>query len=128
PISARLWTKPAIGVIGFDAPTVALSSNTLIPKTTAKLSMRIAPGQEPAAALSALRANLEANAPFGARVTVRDGELGKPFQAPADSAAMRAARSAFATAWGVDPVDIGIGGSIPFIADLLEVYPDAAIL
>lgn len=128
PISARLWTKPAIGVIGFDAPTVALSSNTLIPKTTAKLSMRIAPGQDPAAALAALRAHLEANAPFGARVTVRDGELGKPFQAPADSAAMRAARSAFATAWGVDPVDIGIGGSIPFIADLLEVYPDAAIL
>lgn len=128
PITARLWTKPAIGVIGFDAPTVALSSNTLIPKTTAKLSMRIAPGQEPAQALAALRSHLEANAPFGARVTVRDGELGKPFQAPADSAAMAAARTAFSQAWGTDPVDIGIGGSIPFIADLLEVYPDAAIL
>lgn len=128
PISARLWTKPAIGVIGFDAPTVALSSNTLIPKTTAKLSMRIAPGQEPEAALAALRAHLEAHAPFGAKVTVRDGELGKPFQAPADSQAMQAARAAFAQAWGVDPVDIGIGGSIPFIADLLAVYPDAAIL
>lgn len=128
PISARLWTKPAIGVIGFDAPTVALSSNTIIHKATAKISMRIAPGQEPAAALDALRSHLEANAPFGAAVTVRDGEMGKPFQAPADSDAMRAARSAFAQAWGVDPVDIGIGGSIPFIADLLEVYPDAAIL
>lgn len=41
---------------------------------------------------------------------------------------MRAARQAFADAWGTEPVDIGIGGSIPFIADLLEVYPDAAIL
>ncbi len=128
PISARLWTKPAIGVIGIDGPTVALSSNTMIPKSTAKLSMRIAPGQDPRAALDALRTHLEASAPFGARVTVRDGELGKPFQAPADSAAMRAARAAFAQAWGTDPVDIGIGGSIPFIADLLEVYPDAAIL
>jgi acetylornithine deacetylase/succinyl-diaminopimelate desuccinylase-like protein len=128
PITARLWTRPTIAVIGFDAPRVATASNTITPRATAKLSMRIAPGQDPAAALAALRAHLEGHAPFGARVTVRDGELGKPFQAPADSAAMQAARQAFADAWGTEPVDIGVGGSIPFIADLLEVYPDAAIL
>ncbi|GIG36667.1 dipeptidase [Cellulomonas pakistanensis] len=128
PLTARLWARPTIAVIGLDAPRVATASNTIAPKATAKLSMRIAPGQDPAAALAALRAHLEGHAPFGARVTVRDGELGKPFQAPADSAAMQAARAAFADAWGTEPVDIGIGGSIPFIADLLEVYPDAAIL
>lgn len=128
PISSRLWTKPTIAVIGLDAPRVATASNTITPKATAKLSLRIAPGQDPAAALEALRSHLLSNAPFGARVTVNDGELGKAFQAPADSEAMRAARQAFADAWGTEPVDIGIGGSIPFIADLLEVYPDAAIL
>ncbi|TKR23715.1 dipeptidase [Cellulomonas hominis] len=128
PLTARLWTRPTIAVIGLDAPRVATASNTIAPRATAKLSMRIAPGQDPAAALAALRAHVEGHAPFGARVTVRDGELGKPFQAPADSAAMQAARAAFADAWGTEPVDIGIGGSIPFIADLLEVYPDAAIL
>ena len=64
----------------------------------------------------------------GVRVTVTDGELGKPFQAPADSAAMRAARQAFEQAWGTPPVDIGVGGSIPFIADLLGEFPDASIL
>ena len=41
---------------------------------------------------------------------------------------MQAARWAFAQSWGTEPVDIGVGGSIPFIADLLEVFPDAAIL
>jgi acetylornithine deacetylase/succinyl-diaminopimelate desuccinylase-like protein len=128
PITARLWTRPTIAVIGLDAPRVATASNTIAPKATAKLSMRIAPGQDPAAALAALRAHLEGHAPFGARVTVRDGELGKPFQAPADNPAMQAARGAFADAWGTEPVDIGVGGSIPFIADLLDVYPDAAIL
>ncbi|HWS57989.1 MAG TPA: dipeptidase, partial [Actinotalea sp.] len=76
----------------------------------------------------ALRAHLEANAPFGARVTVNDGELGKAFAAPADTPAMRVARGAFTDAWGTPPVDIGVGGSIPFIADLLEVFPEAAIL
>jgi acetylornithine deacetylase/succinyl-diaminopimelate desuccinylase-like protein len=128
PITARLWTRPAIGVIGFDAPRVASASNTITPRASAKLSVRIAPGQDPAEAMAALRAHLEGHAPFGARVTVTDGEKGKPFQAPADSTAMQAARWAFARSWGTEPVDIGVGGSIPFIADLLEVYPDAAIL
>ena len=41
---------------------------------------------------------------------------------------MDVARAAFATAWGRPAVDVGMGGSIPFIADLLEVSPDAAIL
>lgn len=127
-ITGRLWTKPAISVIGMDVTTVATASNTIAPAATAKLSMRIAPGQDPVAAATALRAHLESHAPLGARVTVRDGELGKPFQAPGDSAAMRTARQAFADAWGTAPVDIGVGGSIPFIADLLEVFPDAAIL
>nr|WP_237843668.1 dipeptidase [Cellulosimicrobium cellulans] len=127
-IAGRLWTKPAIAVIGLDAPSVAHASNTLTPRATAKLSVRLAPGQDPAAAMAALRAHLESSAPLGAHVTVRDGEQGKPFLAPGDSDAMRAARWAFATSWGTDPVDIGVGGSIPFIADLLEVFPDAAIL
>jgi acetylornithine deacetylase/succinyl-diaminopimelate desuccinylase-like protein len=127
-LTGRMWTKPAISVIGIDATSVARSSNTIAPSARAKLSLRIPPGQDPAAAAAALRAHLEGNAPFGARVTVQDGDLGKAFQAPADSSAMRAARAAFADAWGTEPVDIGIGGSIPFIADLLEVYPDAAIL
>ncbi|WP_426308874.1 dipeptidase [Cellulosimicrobium sp. E-16] len=127
-IAGRLWTKPAIAVIGLDAPSVAHASNTLTPRATAKLSVRLAPGQDPAVAMAALRTHLESSAPLGAHVTVRDGEQGKPFLAPGDSEAMRAARWAFATSWGTDPVDIGVGGSIPFIADLLEVFPDAAIL
>ncbi|MBD8077549.1 M20/M25/M40 family metallo-hydrolase [Cellulosimicrobium arenosum] len=127
-IAGRLWTKPAISVIGLDAPSVAHASNTLAPRATAKISVRIAPGQDPATAMAALRTHLETRAPSSARVTVRDGEQGKPFLAPADSAAMQAARWAFATSWGTEPVDIGIGGSIPFIADLLEVFPGASIL
>jgi acetylornithine deacetylase/succinyl-diaminopimelate desuccinylase-like protein len=127
-ISGRLWAKPALSVIGIDATSVAHASNTIAARAAAKLSLRIAPGQDPEAADIALRAHLEANAPFGAKVTWRPGEKGKAFLAPADSAAMRAARSAFAAAWGTDPVDIGVGGSIPFIADLLEFFPDAAVL
>ena len=40
----RLWTKPAIATIGFDATRTADASNTLIPTVKAKLSVRLAPG------------------------------------------------------------------------------------
>jgi acetylornithine deacetylase/succinyl-diaminopimelate desuccinylase-like protein len=39
-----------------------------------------------------------------------------------------AARSAIRQAWGVDAVDMGMGGSIPFIAEFAAAFPDAAIL
>src|SRR5690606_5345001 len=127
-ITGRLWTKPAISVIGIDATPVAEASNTLAPTARAKLSLRVPPGQEPAAAAAALRRRLESHAPFWAHVTVHDGEQGRPFRARTQAPAARVARRAFADAWGTEPVDIGVGGSIPFIADLLEIYPDAEIL
>ncbi|MBX9246695.1 dipeptidase [Actinotalea ferrariae] len=127
-LTGRLWTKPALSVIGIDATSVAQASNTIAPSARAKLSLRIAPGQDPQAAYDALREHLVGHAPFGAQVTVELGELGKAFRAPADSPAMQVARRAFEDAWGTPPVDIGVGGSIPFIADLLEVFPDASIL
>lgn len=127
-VSGRLWTKPALSVIGMDVTSVAQASNTIAPSCTAKISLRLAPGQDPAAADAALAAHVARHAPFGAQVTWRSGEQGKPFLAPGDTPAMRAARAAFTEAWGTAPVDVGVGGSIPFIADLLEVFPDAAIL
>lgn len=127
-VSGRLWAKPALSVIGMDVTSVAAASNTIAPSCTAKVSLRLAPGQDPAAADEALVAHVAKHAPFGAQVTWRSGEQGKPFLAPGDTAAMRAGRAAFTEAWGTAPVDVGVGGSIPFIADLLEVFPDAAIL
>lgn len=128
PITARLWTRPALGVIGLDAPRVATASNTIAPRASALLSLRVPPGQDPDAALSALERHVREHAPFGAPVTFTRVDSGRPFQAPADSAAMRTARWALGEAWGTEPADIGIGGSIPFIAELLEVFPDAEIL
>src|SRR5699024_1482161 len=52
----------------------------------------------------------------------------KPYQARQDAPAMALARQALQTAWGAEAVDTGLGGSIPFIADLLEVFPEAEVL
>src|SRR5215212_7756648 len=68
-IVERLWCKPAISVIALDAPTVAQASNTLIPTARAKISLRVAPGDDASRALAALIKHLEDHVPWGAQLT-----------------------------------------------------------
>ncbi|MBA2697541.1 MAG: dipeptidase [Nocardioidaceae bacterium] len=125
----RLWTKPAISIIALDATRVADASNTLIPVARAKISMRIAPGDDARTALGKLQVHLRSHAPYAAQLTFSDDDLGEPFAVNATGPAYDAARAAFREAWdGADPVDVGVGGSIPFIAEFAEMFPDAAIL
>ncbi len=127
-LASRLWTKPALALIGFDSTTVSNRSNTIQPSCRAALSLRIAPGDDPARAFAALEAHLVANAPFGAEVTVILGELGNAFKSASESDAMRLARWAMSEAWGTASVETGIGGSIPFISDLAREFPEAEVL
>lgn len=125
---SRIWTKPSITTIGIDAPTVATSSNTLVPTAAAKISMRLAPDENDLEAFELLRAHLVEHTPWGAKVEVTLDDRGLGFSADAQGPVYDQARAAFHDAWGVEPVDIGVGGSIPFVAAFAEQFPDAAIL
>ena len=127
-LASRLWTQPAITVIGLDIPDVAVSSNTLQSSLRAKLSIRLAPGDTPASAVRVVEEHLRANLPFGAQLRIGETEGGSPWRADEADPVVRTARQALTDAWGTESVTMGIGGSIPFIADLLEVFPDASIL
>ncbi|MCV7173338.1 dipeptidase [Mycobacterium manitobense] len=124
----RLWAKPAITVIGIDTTPIDKASNTLIPRARAKVSMRVAPGGDARAHLDALTRHLEAHVPWGAHVTVTPGDVGQPYAIDAAGPVYEAARAAFREAWGSEPVDMGMGGSIPFIAEFAAAFPSAAIL
>ncbi|OBH50691.1 dipeptidase [Mycobacterium sp. E2479] len=124
----RLWAKPAITVIGIDTTPIEKASNTLIPRARAKISMRVAPGGDAAAHLDALTAHLQQHAPWGAHVSVFPGDVGEPYAIDATGSVYDAARAAFRQGWGTDPIDMGMGGSIPFIAEFAEVFPEAKIL
>ncbi|MBP1821803.1 dipeptidase [Mycobacterium sp. OAE908] len=127
-VPQRLWAKPAITVIGIDTTSIDKSSNTLIPRARAKVSMRVAPGGDAKEHLAALTRHLEQHAPWGAQVTVIPGDLGQPYAIDASGPVYDAARAAFRRAWGNEPVDTGVGGSIPFIAEFAEAFPSAKIL
>ena len=75
-----------------------------------------------------LRAHLEQHAPWGAHVTVTPGDVGQPYAIDATGPVYDAARAAFRQAWGTEPIDMGMGGSIPFIAEFAAAFPKAAIL
>ncbi len=127
-IADRLWNKPAVSVLGVDATPTAEAANVIVDSARAKVSMRLAPGQNPRAAMDALTSHLRSNAPFGARVSVTEGAVAAPSEMDTAASGYDAARSAFSEAFGTPPVELGLGGTIPFIADISEVFPGAAVL
>ncbi|MDN5896356.1 MAG: M20/M25/M40 family metallo-hydrolase, partial [Nocardioides sp.] len=125
----RLWTKPSLSITGLDAPKVDGASNTLVAAARAKISLRIAPGDTSANAVECLRSHVEKNVPWGAEHSLTVVDTGEATQIDATGPAYDVARQAFTQAWdGTAPVDMGVGGSIPFIAAFLEAFPQASVL
>ena len=128
PLVDRLWAKPAVTVLAIDTTRIADASNTLLATAKAKVSVRLAPGDDAKSAMDRLVEHLTTRAPFGARVTVTPISYGEPFKIDARGPRYDAARAAFQEAWGRAPVDMGVGGTIPFVAEFAEAFPEAAIL
>jgi cysteinylglycine-S-conjugate dipeptidase len=127
-IADRLYGKPSINVIGIDAPQVDGAANALIPKARARISVRLAPGQEPDDAMRAVQAHLEAAAPWKVRVKVTPGTTGDGFLAKTGGPAYAAAAEAMKEAYGKDVVHYGEGGSIPLVAAFLAAIPGAEMI
>jgi acetylornithine deacetylase/succinyl-diaminopimelate desuccinylase-like protein len=128
-LAERMWHGPAIAVLGIDAPAVAQSSNVLLPRARAAVSMRLAPGEDTGAARTALTDHLRAHVPWGAQVEIRPHSgVAEPFLLETTGSAYDAARAAFAEAYGNTVVETGVGGSIPFIAEFARTFPGAAVL
>ena len=115
-------------MIGIDAPAVDGAANALIPRARARVSVRLAPGQEPADAQKAVKDHLEAAAPWDVKVRVTPGTTGEGFLAKTDGPAYAAAAEAMAAAYGKDVVRYGEGGSIPLVAAFLDAIPGAEMI
>src|SRR6266542_944993 len=127
-LTERMWTRPAISVLGIDAPRTPEASNQLVPMARAKVSMRIPPGQDPDEAMEGLVKHLESNVPWGAEAKiVREGS-GAPYSLRAEGPANEAMKRAMREAFGKAPVQMGAGGSIPFVAEFAKVFPDATLM
>jgi acetylornithine deacetylase/succinyl-diaminopimelate desuccinylase-like protein len=125
----RTW-RPALSVTGVEGmPALGSAGNVLRPFTAVKLSMRIPPRLEPKAAIQALKQTLEADPPYGARVTFEGEKASAGWDAPPlekwlEQATHEASRAFF----GKPFMAMGEGGTIPFMEMLGKRFPEAQFL
>jgi acetylornithine deacetylase/succinyl-diaminopimelate desuccinylase-like protein len=127
-LSDRIWMKPSVTVLGMDLPNTTEASNVLLPEIKAKLSMRIIPGSDGEAQLEALMTHLRNQRPWNAEVIVERVKVGHAFAVDESHPAIQAAKDALSSAYGAEVELIGSGASIPLVASLKKVAPNAAIL
>ena len=133
PVEALLnntW-RPALAVTGADGiPSLADGGNVLRPQTSVKLSLRLPPIVDAALAARRVKDVLEADPPYGARVTFTSGERpGSGWNAPPMADWLRGAVTRASDAYfGAPAMFDGLGGSIPFMSMLGERFPDAQFM
>jgi acetylornithine deacetylase/succinyl-diaminopimelate desuccinylase-like protein len=127
-ISERLWSKPAVAVLGIDAPRIVAASNQLVPKASAKVSLRLAPEEDARHAMDLLTGHLERRAPWGVEVDVTPGSSGQGMRVRTDGPGFAAMSRALENAFGREVVQSGSGGSVPLVPELAAALPDAEIL
>jgi acetylornithine deacetylase/succinyl-diaminopimelate desuccinylase-like protein len=125
-VLASTWGA-ALAVTGAEGlPPVADAGNVLRPRTAAKLSLRLPPTLDARAAAERLRALLEADPPYGARVAFTPASWSQGWDAPPTRPWLEASLArASAAHFGRPPMFAGVGGSIPFMSLLGARFPDA---
>jgi len=127
-LAQRVCGKPSITVTGMDVQPVEGAANAVVPRVRALLSTRVAPGQDCASAMAALKAHLEAVRPWNVRLSVDPTDPGEGFLAQTDGPAYTIAGSALEEAFGRDAKGFGEGGSIPLVTAFAAAVPQAEII
>jgi acetylornithine deacetylase/succinyl-diaminopimelate desuccinylase-like protein len=112
-----LWRQPAVTVLSTTFPRRDQHKNAVRGRASAVLSIRLAPGQDRSTMRALLEKELLRDPPGGVRVTLNDhGTGGDSWLYAPKGPAFAAADRAYEATWGRPLMQIGIGGSIPFVA------------
>jgi acetylornithine deacetylase/succinyl-diaminopimelate desuccinylase-like protein len=127
-IASRLYSKPAVSVVGIDAPEVATAPNAIVPSARAKISVRIPAGIDAQRATELLEAHVMRNAPFGVTVEFEPGPPANGAAVHVGGPGYEAFSRAMEFAYGRTSTQQGAGGAVPFVANLLEALPQLEVL
>jgi acetylornithine deacetylase/succinyl-diaminopimelate desuccinylase-like protein len=125
----RNW-RPALSVTGAGGiPAIRDAGNVLRPGTSLKLSLRLPPTLHGEEALRELKALLETDPPYGARIRFNADTSASGWNAPPtapwlERSLERASRNTF----GASCMHMGEGGTIPFMGMLGERFPQAQFM
>jgi acetylornithine deacetylase/succinyl-diaminopimelate desuccinylase-like protein len=125
----RTWTPTLSVTCAEGFPALQDAGNVLRPYTAFKLSLRLPPLVDAAAAVQELKALLEDNAPYQAKVTFEPGGAASGWNAPATTAWFEQALDAASLAHFGAPVGyIGQGGTIPLMNMLSQGFPRSQMM
>jgi acetylornithine deacetylase/succinyl-diaminopimelate desuccinylase-like protein len=117
----RQWTRPTLEVNGMWGGYEGPGQKTVIPtEARAKITCRLVPNQDPGDIVALVERHLRAHVPAGTRLTISPGDHGaRPYSIAADHFALRAAEAALQTVYGVQPLIVRMGGTVP-ISELFK--------
>jgi len=115
--NVRRWARPTFDVNGLTSGHQGEGGKTIIPSfASAKLSFRLAPGQDPDKVAAAVSQHLHQHLPAGVTLSIEPGHGAPAMISSTTSPFITAAKAAIEEAFGVAPVMIREGGSIPIVA------------
>lgn len=118
----RRWARPTFDINGLTSGHQGEGVKTIIPAhASAKISFRLVPDQDPKELTGALEQHLRTHAPVGVRWSLQADHAAPGMLASTDSPFVQAATNAIESAFGVKPVLIREGGSIPIVTRFQEV-------
>jgi acetylornithine deacetylase/succinyl-diaminopimelate desuccinylase-like protein len=113
----RAFVEPSVDVTGILGGKPGLRNTTLVSRASAGVTIRVAPGQDAAALAEAAEQLLREALPAGASLEVQS-EWTPPAVLPRDTDALRIGREAFGRVFGVQPLVVRAGGTLPVLAAL----------
>ena len=126
-ISERLWLEPALDILAIDAPRVEDSINLIVPEASAKISLRLAPSQDPDKAMKLLENHVKEKSPWGVDIDFIPGAKGSGVLCSSSGDFTQILLKQFKKTWEKEPSFMGVGGSIPFANIFSTQFPNAEI-
>ena len=125
----RTSIRPTFDVCGIWGGYTGEGTKTVLPsKAFAKISCRLVPNQDHREIAEMFKTYFEGIAPKTVKVEVTPLHGGQVYICPVDIPAYRAAEKAFTDAYGIRPIPVRSGGSIPIISTFEEILGIKSIL
>ncbi len=113
----RLWREPSVSVNVLQCGERGRTGNVVMDSAYARVGVRLAPGMEPGACALALEGHLRARAPIGLELGVSASFNGPAWSTDTAHPLFATAHRALEIGYGRRAVEMGCGGSIPFVGE-----------
>ena len=117
----RQWTRPTLEVNGMWGGYEGPGQKTVTPSEAhAKITCRLVPDQDPTEVITLVQKHLEYHVPPGTTLTIAINDHGaRPAHIASSHPALTTAASALTTVYGVPPLIVSMGGTVP-ISELFQ--------